>query len=86
MFWSETDDNARKELNDGRTAAFAIVTAYKGAEISYKGCLNFYRPFPLEIDADIDTEESPTIINKNNSIDFDEIKNNMDCSLMSEFL
>lgn len=86
VFWSGTDDNARKELNDGRTAAFAIVTAYKGTEIFYKGCLNFYRPFPLEIDADIDIEESPTIINKNNSIDFDEIKNNMDYSLMSEFL
>ena len=29
VFWSGTDDNARKDLNDGRFMAFAVVTAYK---------------------------------------------------------
>lgn len=86
VFWSGTDDNARKDLNDGRTAAFAIVTAYKGDDITYKGCLNFYRPFPLELDAEMYIEESPELVSKSKTIDFDAIKNNMDYSLMQEFL
>lgn len=86
VFWSGTDDRARKDLNDGRTAAFAIVTAYKGDDITYKGCLNFYRPFPLELDAEMYIEESPELVSKSKTIDFDAIKNNMDYSLMQEFL
>lgn len=60
-FWSWTDDNARKELNDGRFMAFAVVTAYKGTgdnmEVDYKGCVNFYKPYNIEIDCDMYYEE-----------------------------
>lgn len=57
VFRSWTDDNARKSLNDGRTLAWAVVTAYSWDTISYKGCLNFYKPYPIEIDADIVVED-----------------------------
>ena len=56
VFWSGTDDNARLWLNDWRTMAWAVVSAYKWEEISYKGCLNFYKPYNIEIDCEIDTE------------------------------
>ena len=61
VFWSGTDDNARKDLNDWRFMAFAVVTAYKWSgnniEVDYKGCLNFYKPYPIEIDCDMYYEE-----------------------------
>lgn len=53
-FWSWTDDNARLSMNDGRMLMWAVVTAYKWEEIDYKGCLNFYKPYPIEIDCDIE--------------------------------
>lgn len=53
-FWSHTDDNARLGLNDWRTLAWAVVSAYKWEEIDYKGCVNFYKPYPIEIDCDIE--------------------------------
>lgn len=60
-FWSGTDDNARKSLNDGRFMAFAVVTAYshKGddIEVDYKGCVNFYKPYNIEIDCDMYYED-----------------------------
>lgn len=52
-FWSGTDDKARLWLNDWRTLAWAVVTAYNGDEISYKGCLNFYKPYNIEIDVNV---------------------------------
>lgn len=61
VFWSGTDDNARKELNDWRFMAFAVVTAYSWTwnlmSIDYKGCVNFYKPYPIEIDCDMYYEE-----------------------------
>lgn len=61
VFWSGTDDNARKDLNDWRFMAFAVVTAYKWSgdniEVDYKWCLNFYKPYPIEIDCDMYYEE-----------------------------
>lgn len=61
VFWSGTDDNARKSLNDGRFMAFAVVTAYKWTgdkmEVDYKGCVNFYKPYNIEIDCDMYYEE-----------------------------
>lgn len=60
-FWSWTDDNARKELNDGRFMAFAVVTAYSwtwdNMEVDYKGCVNFYKPYNIEIDCDMYYED-----------------------------
>ena len=53
-FWSQTDDNARLSMNDWRMLMWAVVTAYKWEEIDYKGCLNFYKPYPIEIDCDIE--------------------------------
>lgn len=53
-FWSNTDDNARLSMNDWRMLMRAVVTAYKWDEINYKGCLNFYKPYPIEIDCDIE--------------------------------
>lgn len=55
-FWSNTDDKARLGMNDGRMLMRAVVTAYKWDEISYKGCLNFYKPYPIEIDCEIEYE------------------------------
>lgn len=55
-FWSGTDDKARLSLNDWRTLAWAVVSSYKWNEIDYKGCLNFYKPYPIEIDCDIEYE------------------------------
>lgn len=55
-FWSPTDDKARLWLNDWRTLAWAVVTAYQGEEIDYKGCVNFYKPYNIEIDCDIEYE------------------------------
>lgn len=61
VFWSGTDDNARKSLNDGRFMAFAVVSAYKqngtDIEVDYKGCVNFYKPYNIEIDCDMYYEE-----------------------------
>lgn len=40
--------------------SFAIVTAYDKSDkrnISYKGCVNFYQPYNIEIDADIEYED-----------------------------
>ena len=60
-FWSQTDNNARKGLNDWRQLAWAVVTAYKKRDktmdIDYKGCVNFYKPYNIEIDCDVDYEE-----------------------------
>lgn len=53
-FWSNTDDKARLGMNDWRMLMRAVVTAYKWDEITYKGCLNFYKPYPIEIDCDIE--------------------------------
>ena len=64
VFWSGTDNNARLSLNDWRQLAWAVVTAYKGEEISYKGCLNFYKPYNIEIDVDVKNVDSPTIVEK----------------------
>lgn len=55
-FWSPTDDNARQSLNDWRSLAWAVVSSYKWEEIDYKGCINFYKPYPIEIDCDIQYE------------------------------
>jgi hypothetical protein len=37
------------------------VTAYSGTpengEISYKSCINFYKPYNIEIDVDVEVEE-----------------------------
>lgn len=52
-FWSGTDDNARLGLNDWRQLAWSVVTAYKDNEIDYKGCINFYKPYNIEIDVDV---------------------------------
>lgn len=60
-FWSGTDNNARLGYNDWRTLCWAVVTAYSGTpengEISYKSCINFYKPYNIEIDVDVEVEE-----------------------------
>lgn len=63
-FWSGTDDNARLSLNDGRQLAWAVVSAYKGEEISYKGCINFYKPYNIEIDVEVKNADEENIIEK----------------------
>ena len=67
-FWSQTDNNARLWLNDGRTLAWAVVTAYKGNPdnwyIDYKGCVNFYKPYNIEIDCEIEHEEDISLISQ----------------------
>jgi hypothetical protein len=63
-FWSPTDDNARLSLNDGRQLAWAVVTAYKDDEINYKGCINFYKPYNIEIDVNVMNVEKETIREK----------------------
>lgn len=55
-FWSWTDDKARLELNDGRFVEWAVVTAYSWDRVDYKGCVNFYRPYNIEIDCDMVAE------------------------------
>lgn len=65
-FWSGTDDNARLSLNDWRKLAWAVVTAYKWEEISYKGCLNFYKPYNIEIDVEVKNAEDTTIVDRYN--------------------
>lgn len=64
VFWSGTDDNARLSLNDWRQLARAVVTAYDKDEISYKGCINFYKPYNIEIDVNVMNEEKETIWEK----------------------
>lgn len=84
VFWSSTDDNARTELNDGSTMMRAVVTAYNEKEITYKGCLNFYRPFNVEIDATMVVESTPEIqfLSKENGTQA--IFDNMDYSPFAE--
>lgn len=57
-FWSGTDNNARLWLNDWRALAWAVVSAYtwkpEDWEVVYKGCVNFYKPYNIEIDCDIE--------------------------------
>lgn len=53
VFRSGTDDKARLSLNDWRQLAWAVVTAYDKDTVSYKGCLNFYKPYNIEIDVDV---------------------------------
>ena len=66
-FWSSTDDNARKSLNDWRQLAWAVVTAYdKEGNINYKGCLNFYKPYNIEIDVNVMNNADMTIVDKYN--------------------
>lgn len=61
VFWSGTDDRARLWLNDGRDLMWAVVTAYekkwKTMDITYKGCVNFYKPYNIEIDCHVEAEE-----------------------------
>ena len=57
-FWSWTDDSARLGLNDGREFSISIVTAYSGEDVNYKGCINFYTPYNIEIDLDIIPDNS----------------------------
>lgn len=61
VFWSTTDDNARLWYNDGRFMCWAVVTAYSGdpetGTISYKGCVNFYKPYNIEIDCVVEQPE-----------------------------
>lgn len=64
VFWSGTDDNARLGLNDWRQLARAVVTAYDKDEISYKGCINFYKPYNIEIDVNVMNVEKETIWEK----------------------
>lgn len=64
VFWSGTDDNARLSLNDWRQLARAVVTAYDKDEISYKGCINFYKPYNIEIDVNVMNVEKETIWEK----------------------
>lgn len=64
VFWSGTDDNARLGMNDWRQVEWAVVTAYDKDEISYKGCVNFYKPYNIEIDVDIKEVEWISITQK----------------------
>ena len=61
VFWSWTDDNARLGYNDGRFMCWAVVTAYSWEpatwNISYKGCVNFYKPYNIEIDCNVEQPE-----------------------------
>lgn len=64
VFWSWTDDNARLGMNDWRQVEWAVVTAYNGDEIDYKGCVNFYKPYNIEIDVDVRNVEWESIVEK----------------------
>jgi len=74
-FWSWTDDNARLGYNDWRTLCWAVVTAYSGkpedGEISYKSCVNFYKPYNIEIDAEVEIEEGDFYTEMNNYLNYD---------------
>lgn len=65
-FWSSTDDNARLSLNDGRQLAWAVVTAYSDKGIDYKWCINFYKPYNIEIDVNVKDAGWDNIITKYN--------------------
>ena len=68
VFWSGTDDNARLWMNDWRQVERAVVTAYdKEWNIDYKGCVNFYKPYNIEIDVDVRNEEWETVVEKYDS-------------------
>lgn len=72
-FWSWVDDDARKDLNDGRFMAFAVVTAYSWSgdnmKVDYKWCINFYKPYNIEIDCDMYYEDWNLDENYNRYID-----------------
>ena len=68
-FWSGTDDNARLWMNDWRQVEWAVVTAYDKEDknkISYKGCVNFYKPYNIEIDVEVMNSADMTIVDKYN--------------------
>jgi len=66
-FWSSTDDNARLSLNDWRQVEWAVVTAYDNEwNIHYKGCINFYKPYNIEIDVNVVDLECEWIVDKYN--------------------
>ena len=60
-FWSGTDNDARLGYNDWRNLMWAVVTAYDWEpetwNVKYKGCVNFYKPYNVEIDVEIEVEE-----------------------------
>lgn len=62
VFWSSTDDNARLGMNDWRWMERAVVTAYEWDNISYKWCLNFYKPYNIEVDVEVKNEDKVNII------------------------
>lgn len=64
VFWSSTDDNARLNLNDGRKMEWAVVTAYEWDKISYKWCLNFYKPYNIEIDVNVVDNGEISVVDK----------------------
>lgn len=66
VFRSTTDDNARLWMNDGRQMERAVVTAYDKDKINYKGCINFYKPYNIEIDVQVKDADDISIINKYN--------------------
>ena len=61
-FWSSVDDRARLWMNDWRTLEWNVVTAYTKEwdtlTVNYKGCVNFYKPYNIEIDCAVDTEDN----------------------------
>lgn len=66
-FWSNTDDNARLGMNDWRQVERAVVTSYDKEDknkINYKGCINFYKPYNIEIDVNVMNVEKETIWEK----------------------
>lgn len=68
-FWSWTDDNARLGMNDWRQVERAVVTAYDKEDkekINYKGCVNFYKPYNIEIDVNVMDENETTVIDRFN--------------------
>lgn len=64
VFWSGTDDNARLWMNDGRQMERAVVTAYEWDDIKYKWCLNFYKPYNIEIDVEVKDVQWESITQK----------------------
>ena len=52
-----------------------MVTAYSGnpedGEISYKSCVNFYKPYNIEIDADVEIEEGDYYSEMSNYLNYD---------------
>lgn len=62
VFWSSIDDNARLGMNDWRWMERAVVTAYEWDNISYKWCLNFYKPYNIEVDVEVKNEDKVNII------------------------